>query len=315
MDGGSGASSSRVFQLAKALYNRDQVISAFDMVTGRPPSGGRYLERASGQIATWINEDATSGDGILSGYVTQVDRHLSLCLTDAGPRYALKGSAALSGMRKRGYTYYTSQFAELLFSVAVRPEIKGRPRAVQEELLRHFISIGCENAFLLPTRNSLILGLLGDVCASQSVATIRGRCLKYLAGAGEFEIPRRDGTYKLPMSLSSQPKQGAKIRKNENSRASLNESRERLHVAHTVATADGAAIAASAEFSERQEITIASLKRSLMPRGRDTDYSPSVRLIFTDRARDIDDATTWEAFPNLVAVAAGPLRRCLEVEA
>ena len=52
-----------------------------------------------------------------------------------------------------------------------------------------------------------------------------------------------------------------------------------------------------------------------MPRGRDTDYSPYARLIFTDRARDLDDATTWEAFPNLVAVAADQLHRCLEVEA
>ena len=82
-------------------------------------------------------------------------------------------------------------------------------------LLRHFISIGCENAFLLPTRNSLILGLLEDVCASQSVAAIRDRCLKYLDDAGEFEILRHDGTYKLLMSLSNQPRRGAQIRENE----------------------------------------------------------------------------------------------------
>ena len=116
------------------------------------------------------------------------------------------------------------------------------------------------------------------------------------------------------MSLSNQPKRGSKIRKRENSRAPLTESMGRIHVSHAAATADGAAIASSAEFSDRGEITIAFLKRSPMPRGRDTDYSPSVRLIFTDRARGLDDATTWEAFPNLVAVAADPLRRCLEVE-
>ena len=100
------------------------------------------------------------------------------------------------------------------------------------------------------------------------------------------------------MSLSNQPNHGAKIRKNENSRASLNESRERPHVAHTVETADGAAIAASAEFSERGGVTISSLKRILIPRWRDADYSPSARLIFTDRARGVGDAATWEAFPN-----------------
>ena len=212
---------------------------------------GGYLERASAQTATWINEDASAGDGILIGHVDQVGRHLILCLTDAGPRYALKCSAALSGMRKNGYAYYTSQFAELLCIVDLRPEIKGRPREAHEELLRRFLSFGRVSAFLLPTRHIPILGLLEDVCASQSVASIRGRCLKYLDDAGEFEIPRCDGNYKLLMSLPNQPGYGSEIRKNENPRAPLNESEERIRVAHTVATTAGADIAESAEFSER----------------------------------------------------------------
>ena len=58
------------------MYNRDHVIGAFDMITGRPSESGRYLERESAEIATWINEDAASGDAIISGYVAQVGRHL-----------------------------------------------------------------------------------------------------------------------------------------------------------------------------------------------------------------------------------------------
>ena len=84
------------------------------------------------------------GDGILGGYVAQANRHLSLRLTDAVPRYALKGPAALSGVRKQGYTYYTRQFSELLFIVDVRPEIKGRPRAARGESLGSFSASGAQ---------------------------------------------------------------------------------------------------------------------------------------------------------------------------
>ena len=69
VDGGIGTSSPLVFQLARALRyrGRGQVISAFDMVTGLPPSGGRYLEKASGQIATWKTRAQHQATGYLAG--------------------------------------------------------------------------------------------------------------------------------------------------------------------------------------------------------------------------------------------------------
>ena len=81
------------------------------------------------------------------------------------------------------------------------------------------------------------------------------------------------------MSIPNQPKLGAKIRRRIFSRAALKESAEWIRVAHKVATSNGATFEASAEFRERGEITITSLKRTLIPRGRDTEYPPSSRLI------------------------------------
>ena len=71
-----------------------------------------------------------------------------------------------------------------------------------------FISVGRANAFLPPTRNSLILGLLGGVCASQSVSAIMGRCLKYLDDAGGV----RDSPTRRNLQTSHEPIESAEAR-------------------------------------------------------------------------------------------------------
>lgn len=75
-----------------------------------------------------------------------------------------------------------------------------------------------------------------------------------LNSKGAFLVARHDGTYKTLMSLSEHPKNGDKIRRSERW-YSLGATRKRpetprLHVAHTLVPASGAAIASSAEYSE-----------------------------------------------------------------
>ena len=40
-----------------------------------------------------------------------------------------------------------------------------------------------------------------------------------------------------------------------------------------------------------------------------------MRIIYSDRARDLDHIDTWGEFPNLTGVTIDPLHRCLEIEA
>ena len=193
--------------------------------------------------------------------------------------------------------------------------MKGRPRAVREEILRFFLSIGCEGAVLPPTYIGLILDMIDDVLSSRSVKEIRGRFLRYLDSKGEFEILRHGGAYKILMGLSDHPKRGAKIRRVAGATPAKICELERIHVAHTAATAGGVIISAGAEFSERRDITIEFLKRSLLLSDGAATYANSVRVLFTGRARDIDDESARKVFPCLLAVSSGPLHRCLEIEA
>ena len=157
--------------------------------------------------------------------------------------------------------------------------------------------------------------MLDDVFSSRSVKEIRDRRLRYLDSKAEFEVLRHDGAYRILMGLSDQPKHGAKIRKADAINPARPRDQERIRAVHTAATSSGAIISASAEFSERRDTTIDFLKRSILLSDGVTSYANSVRVIFTDRARDLDDEATWRAPPCLLAVASGPLHRCLEVEA
>ena len=136
-------------------------------------------------------------------------------MTKNGPIYFIEGREARSPYRLSGYTYYTADFAEILFSEAIRPEIKGRPRAIMESILSRFIAAGCESSFLLPSKQEVYLSILGDILSFSNARPIRGRCMRHLNSQGEFDVVRRDGTYKMLMSLTGQPKHGAKIRRTD----------------------------------------------------------------------------------------------------
>ena len=96
--------------------------------------------------------------------------------------------------------------------MATKPEIKGRHRAIADSILSIYIPSGCESCFLLPSNQDVYMSILDDILSFSNARLIRGRCMRRLNSQGEFDVVRRDGTYKMLMSLSGQPKHGAKIR-------------------------------------------------------------------------------------------------------
>ena len=187
--------------------------------------------------------------------------------------------------------------------------MKGRPRSIRESLLGRYVRSGCESAALIPSRLSFYQRVPYDVLPRIAVQSMRGRFFIYLTKKGEFEVVRHDGAYKVLMSMTNQPKNGAKMRKSEG-----NEHPGRLHVAHTLTTGTGATVGRSDEFSESRELTLGFIARILYVSSPDVRPEEHVRIIYSDRARDLDRIDTWGALPNLGAVAIDPLRRCLEIE-
>ena len=80
----SGSASSKVLQLAKALFNRDQVLRGDGLLLGRSRERGAYLERACEIIAKWMDDGGAYFDRFRQGRVAQIDRHIRLCLTKGG---------------------------------------------------------------------------------------------------------------------------------------------------------------------------------------------------------------------------------------
>ena len=120
------------------------------------------------------------------------------------------------------------------------------------------------------------------------------------------------------MSLSGQPKHGAKIQiaKRETALGAHRKIPEtyRRHVVHTLTTVSGATIAASAEYSESRAITADFIRRSLLDESAGDSYLRQVRILYTDRARDFDRADYWAFLPGLLDIARDPTHRCFEVE-
>ena len=150
--------------------------------------------------------------GFEIGGITQFDRHIRLCLTKNGPIYFIKGQEARSSYRLSGYTYYAADFAEIPFIVAIKPEIKGRPRAIMDSILSIYIASCCESCSLPPPRQEVYMSILDDILSFSITMLIRGLCMRHLNSQGEFDVVRHDGTYRMLMSLSGQPQNGAKIR-------------------------------------------------------------------------------------------------------
>ena len=212
--------------------------------------------------------------------------------------------------RRDGYVYYDETCAELVYSIAVRPNVKGRPRATREALLVRYIRIGCEYAILIPSMQAFYQRVLEDDLSITPVQNMRDRCLAYLTKKGKFDAIRHDGAYKVLMSMTDQPKHGAKMRKSEGE-----ERPGRLHVAHTPTTATGDTVERSAEFGESRQLTLGFIDRSLDVSTSDVRPAEHVCILYSDRVRDLVHVDTLRASPNLDAVASDPLHRCLEIEA
>ena len=115
--------------------------------------------------------------------------------------------------------------------MAIEPATKGRPGNIRVSILRHFLSVGCESAFLLPSDYRSTMQVMNDVIGGPPARAIRGRCVDYLESIGELRALRHDGTYKVMMSVMGQPGHGASVRRYAEGRPLQN---ERAHVVHTL---------------------------------------------------------------------------------
>ena len=57
------------------------------------------------------------------GKIAQIDRHIRLFLGPDGARYMVPSQS--EQYRRQGYAYYDEKFDELVYSIAVRPNVKG----------------------------------------------------------------------------------------------------------------------------------------------------------------------------------------------
>ena len=152
-----------VIQLDIALCNRDQLVFASGSLVGKQIKRWTYLERAGHIVEAWMRDFGELCGKFPRGNITQLDRHRRLCLTTNGPIYPLIGQDPRAGYKKCGYTYDTTGYAEVLFSLDIRPAIKGMPRAIMGSLVTKYIASGCAARFLLPSKQEAYLSLLWDI--------------------------------------------------------------------------------------------------------------------------------------------------------
>ena len=160
---GAGRPSSRAMRLIIALFRRDQILTASGLLLGVNAERAPYLQQSRSIVAAWMSQCVNFYGEFASGEITQIDRHGRLCLTRDGPKYFIKGKEALSPYRISGYTYYTAEFAALLYSVAIKPETKSKLRTIMDSAMSICIASGCESCFLLPSRPVVYLHILEDI--------------------------------------------------------------------------------------------------------------------------------------------------------
>ena len=115
------------------------------------------------------------------------------------------------------------------------------------------------------------------------------------------------------MGLTGKPRHGDSVRKYaETDGRSKSDAAERLHAVQTLRTLSGATIGSSARRSESRETALDSPATALGARRR--IYAAACEIVFIDRAKDLDPGSTWGYFPNLIAIASDPTRRCMEPE-
>ena len=135
--------------------------------------------------------------------------------------------------------------------------------------------------------------------------------MDYLKSIGELRAIRHDGTYKVMMSVMGQPGHGASVRRYAEEHQLPS---ERAHVVHTLSTMSGAMLLAAPEFSEARKTT-PQFTRQAVSEDAGANYCGVCEVLFTDRPRGIDHASTRIALPGIRAVACDPLHRVIELKA
>ena len=159
--------------MENALFNLDQVMHGDGLVIGRSRGRGSYLERSSSLIFNWMeNGWVRFGRSRKSG-IAKTDRHIRLCLARGGDVICLREVVSGGGNRRRGYIYYTEDFAELQMGPAIRQDVQAPCNT--GGVLQTFLIGGCESAFLLPSMRDTSLFTMDDIVANSSARLFRDR--------------------------------------------------------------------------------------------------------------------------------------------
>ena len=197
----SGVASPRVLRLALALYNIDQMHVSGGLVLSLAAGSGSFLGRASREIAEWVIASNNPNHRVMTGKVAQIDRRIMLVFTWRGPIHAVRGNEGSNAYRRVGNVRYDEDFASILLSYAIRPNVNwGGARSIREPLLEHFISTQCGEEFLLPSRQPAYMNVMEDIIADATARFIRGRCLARLRERG-IRNSTHDRTYEMLMSV------------------------------------------------------------------------------------------------------------------
>ena len=264
--------------------------------------GGVYLSRSSDLMAVWIPGCDINGyppsvstipiGSLTGGSITQIERGLRLCLFADVPRYLPNYYAEAANYRSAGYTYCAECFARLVLSTAVLPLVKGRDYTIRTHVVQKLVGESRDASSLIPANYRVVARILEGGLSFTSVSSVRRRCADYLFNNGEFRAMRRDGAYKVIMSLSGQPRRGVRFRKYvEIADWGNREAAGGIQVVRTLRTLSGATIGASARFSGSRSVKLDCAASALS--GESREYASSCEVVFTDRAMDLDRRSTW----------------------
>ncbi|CAK0885113.1 unnamed protein product [Prorocentrum cordatum] len=134
-----------------------------------------------------------------------VDKQIRLLLDHDGPRFVnfevLARDGALQA-RRVGNTYYTKEFAELVFRESILHE--GRVRPMRARIVTRFKEAGSCVTHLLPGKVVQWLSLMEDVFSSPFVEELRTNLMGELVDNTEFEHVSLDATLRAAMRVKGQ---------------------------------------------------------------------------------------------------------------
>ena len=128
---------------------------------------------------------------------------------------------------------------------------------------------------------------------------------KTLVEEGEYESLSCDGTFKVCLSVTDQPKHGAAVKDKDAPRRREHE----VHVVETILTKTGCMIDAVPLFSEKPESVVKAMKATV------GTYSNKVKVVKTDRAPVLDNCPNLRVeFKKLEGDIGDSLHRPIELE-